>query len=65
MIEIIHGTYKITRCSCGRLFKFQDEDVKHIIQTFSLFSNKTHEFLDFVECPSCRKRVFKRKGTWL
>ena len=65
MIEIIRGNYKATRCSCGRLFKFQDEDVKHIIKTFSLFSNNSYELIDFVECPSCRKRVFKRKGNWV
>ena len=65
MIEIIRGNFKATRCSCGRLFKFQDEDVKHIVKAASLFSNKTYELFDFVECPSCHKRVFKRKGTWL
>ena len=65
MIEIIRGNYKAARCSCSRLFKFQDEDVKHIVKTLSLFGNKTYEMIDFVECPSCRKRVFKRKGAWL
>ena len=65
MVEIIRGNYMTTRCSCGRLFKFQDEDVKHVIKSFSLFSNNTYEFFDFVECPSCRKRVFKNKRGWV
>lgn len=64
MIEIIRGNFKVTRCSCGRLFKFQDEDVKHLIKA-CIFEKNKYELIDFVECPTCLKRIFKHKGGWL
>ena len=64
MIEMIKGDFKATRCSCGRLFKFQDEDVKHLIKK-RLFGKNTYTLIDFVVCPSCSNRIFEHKGGWL
>jgi uncharacterized C2H2 Zn-finger protein len=66
MIEIIHGDFKVARCSCGCLFKFKDEYVKHLIRKpLFTFGETICYFFDFVECPKCLKRIYKHKGGWL
>ena len=66
MIDIIHGRFKVARCKCGCLFKFQEEDIRHIIKKplFTFNKNKYYLF-DFVDCPRCRKRIFESKESWL
>ena len=64
MIDIIRGNFKITKCSCGCMFKFQDEDIKHLLKK-CWFGKNRYDFIDFVECPKCRNRIFKDKGGWM
>ena len=64
MFEIIRGDFKVTRCSCGCLFKFQDEEIKHLIKK-RLFNRNKYYLIDFVVCPQCRKYIYEHKGGWI
>ena len=54
MIKIIEpGTIERKRCkSCGCLFSYKKEDIKH--NTFCGFSEYNY---DYIICPQCKKEI--------